>query len=117
MNNKITTYDKTLYPTFQDYYMSKQYRKDYYHNNKEKIAEKAKKYYEENKEMFLKKRKEYCDNNKEKEKERHKKYYENNKEKIVEKIKCECGCMISRIHISRHRKSKKHIELIENKLL
>ena len=30
------------------------------------------------------------------------------KNKLLEKIKCECGCMTSRNHIERHRKSKKH---------
>ena len=29
-----------------------------------------------------------------------------------EKIKCECGCMIGRSNISHHRKSKKHLELM-----
>lgn len=40
-NKKITylDYDKSLYPTFDDYYNSKQYKKDYYHNNKERIKE------------------------------------------------------------------------------
>ena len=46
-----------------------------------------------------------------------KQYRETNKEKLNEKarekIQCECGCMISRDHISKHRKSKKHQELIQ----
>jgi hypothetical protein len=29
-----------------------------------------------------------------------------------EKIKCECGCMIGRSNISHHKKSKKHIKLM-----
>lgn len=45
-----------------------------------------------------------------------KKYYENNKDNILNKQKerviCECGEEVSKHHISRHRKSKKHIELM-----
>ena len=41
-----------------------------------------------------------------------KKHYENNTEKIqnrkMEKIECECGCMISRSNMSYHRQTKKH---------
>jgi len=48
-------------------------------------------------------------------KEYQKEWRENNKQRIYEQIKCECGCMISRLHISRHRKTKKHIELMESK--
>jgi hypothetical protein len=32
----------------------------------------------------------------------------------LEKIKCDCGCMIHRKHISRHRKSKKHQDKMNN---
>jgi hypothetical protein len=31
-----------------------------------------------------------------------------------EKIKCECGCMIGRSNISNHRKSKKHLTLMND---
>ena len=57
--------------------------------------------------------------NKEQFKQRYKKYYEVNREQILEranqKIECECGCMISRAHIPRHRKTKKHIDLMASK--
>jgi len=50
--------------------------------------------------------------------ESHKIYYQNNKEQIsekkAEKKTCECGCIIARTCISRHRKTKKHINLLEN---
>ena len=35
---------------------------------------------------------------------------EYNKEKII----CECGCKVNRLYIYRHRKTKKHLELMEN---
>lgn len=44
-------------------------------------------------------------------------YYQDNKENLTEKkkqkIKCECGCIIARTCISRHRKTKKHINLLQ----
>ncbi len=55
-------------------------------------------------------------------------YYENNKEKLAvknktnydekykEKITCECGCVINRGYISRHIKSQKHIDLLNNNI-
>jgi len=46
-----------------------------------------------------------------------KKYYEENKEKInnfrKEKVKCECGCLVTRKNLERHKKTEKHINLIE----
>ncbi len=58
-------------------------KKEYYEDNKDKIAEKKKEKYKKNKEQILEKNKEYRENNKEKIKE----YLENNKDKIAEKKK------------------------------
>ena len=33
-----------------------------------------------------------------------------------EQITCECGCIVTRSCLSRHRKTKKHIELMSDKL-
>ena len=60
--------------------------------------------------------KEWCEDNKEyykQRKEYHKQYnqeyYQNNiKEKAKEKITCECGAIITKIHFNRHLKSIKH---------
>ena len=77
----------------------------------------SKKYYKKNKDKI----KEYCEVNADKIKERRKKYREKNSDKIKEYkkeiITCEWGCEISRHHLSRHKKSKKHQELMitENK--
>ena len=68
---------------------------------------------------------EYKIENKQKIQEYHKKWVMDNREKINErrrsnraknrgKIKCECGCMTTKPHISRHRKTKKHIELMQS---
>jgi len=79
------------------------------YTNKKKAS---KKYYEENKEKISIIQKKYREENKEKKKEINKKYREENKEKIKEKVKCECGYLVSKINIQRHRKSKKHLKLI-----
>jgi hypothetical protein len=38
--------------------------------------------------------------------------YETKKEYGNEKISCECGCTTARKHMARHRKTKKHIKLM-----
>jgi len=47
-----------------------------------------------------------------------KQYKNDNKETIkayqLEKIECECGCMISRKHIARHIKTQKHKDRMNN---
>ena len=63
----------------------KEYLKEYYQNNKEKIAEKNRQYRENNKEKFIEYKKQYQQENKEKIAERKKEHYQNNKEKIAEK--------------------------------
>ena len=103
--------------------------KEYYEDNKEKI----KQYKEDNKEKIKENNKEYRDNNKEKIKEKDKQYYKDNKEKIKnyydknkekildyqkqyqkEKINCVCGSSFCKSKLSRHEKTKKHIEFINN---
>ena len=50
-------------------------------------------------------------------KEYYEKYREDNKEQISkqkkERVSCECGSIVNRDELSRHRKSKKHIKLLE----
>jgi hypothetical protein len=89
-----------------------EYYKEYYKNNKEKIKE----YRKNNKEKIKEYQNEYCKNNKEKIKEYQNEYCKNNKEilkeKQKEKIICECGCNIRKYDLSKHLKSKKHIDLM-----
>lgn len=65
-------------------------QKEHYIDNKEIIKEQKKKYYIDNKEKI-------------------KKYYNNNKEKLQAKIQCECGCIVNKSSLTRHKKSIKHI--------
>ena len=59
--------------------------------------ERCKKYHKENKDKIL---------------EIRQNYYEENKDKLNEKVKCECGCMINKRYLSTHKKSPKHIKLM-----
>jgi hypothetical protein len=72
-----------------------------------------KEYLEDNKDKIKEKRKIYLENNKEKIKKTSKKYYEDNKEKRKEKITCECGCIVRKSHLERHKKSQKHINIMK----
>jgi hypothetical protein len=76
---------------------------EYYQDNKEQIIEKHKIYRKENKDKLLENKKEY---------------YENYKEIILKKageqIKCECGCIMRRGDITKHKKTPKHIKLLDS---
>ena len=64
-------------------------------------------------------RKEYYDKNKDILQEKRKIKYEEKKEEISEKrkeiIECECGCLIQKHHLSQHKKTIKHSELLKTK--
>jgi hypothetical protein len=64
--------------------------------------------YQDNKEKILEYHKEYREKHKEEISEYGKKWYEDNKEKIT----CECGCIIIKKQLNRHKKTQKHIELV-----
>jgi len=87
-------------------------QKEYYENNKQKIKiyrnnhkedrkKHDKKYYENNKEIINEKKKEY-----------HQQNIEYFKEYYSEKIKCDCGCEIRKSDLTRHKRTKKHINLM-----
>jgi len=82
----------------------KAYYKQYYTDNKVKLLEQHKQYRTDNKDKIL---------------ELNKQYYTDNKDKIAEKTKqkvtCECGCIIRKGDLSKHKKTKKHLKLMENK--
>tara|TARA_R110002153_G_scaffold231958_1_gene385173 strand:+ start:63 stop:731 length:669 start_codon:yes stop_codon:yes gene_type:complete len=97
---------------------NKEKKKEYRENNREILAEKNKEYYEKNKDKVAEYHKEYNEKNKEKVATRTKEYREKNKEQLSEKSKekitCECGCIVTRHVLARHKKSQKHIKLINN---
>ena len=97
--------------------------KEYYEENKQKIAEYNKEYNEKNRDKIIKYRennkqkkaeyyKGYYENNRDKLTERSKKNYHNNKDKIEEKakekIECDkCKSIVSRDFLSKHKKASK----------
>ena len=89
-----------------------EYMKEYYETNKNYYKEYHKEYRDENKEKI----KQYRDDNKDKKKEYNKEYRETNKNEINTKITCQCGCVVTKIHLKRHETTKKHINLM-NKLI
>ena len=93
-------------------YVSKEQRKQ---NN----VQNGKEYYQENKEKNNIDCKKYRETHKEEISAQHKEYYEKNKEKIKEKRKekmtCECGCIVVNQALTRHKKSIKHLILMDNK--
>jgi group I intron endonuclease len=68
----------------------------------------------DNKEYIQEQNKQYRENNKEYIKEHNKQYYDINKEKVLEPIKCECGCVVKRGSLLRHKRTKKHTNLMSN---
>ena len=124
----IEQFDNLL--NIRNAFKSVEYHKEYRENNKKILSEKHKKYYENHKDKIKEKHKKYYENNQDKIKlyrennkdkllEQNKVSYKKNKEKISEKHKiiemCECGCKIRKCDISRHKKTKKHIKLMETK--
>ena len=106
------------------------YNKEYHHANRELISEKQKEYRQGNKEYIAKRMKTYQQSNREQISERQKDYREKNKEQISESMKeyrqanrelisekaketieCECGCIIRKGDLTRHKRSKKHLNL------
>ena len=89
----------------------------YYQKHKKEHKQRSKKYYQEKSEQVKEKAKEYRETHSEQKRETDRKYRENNKEtlkaKQLELILCECGCYSVRSSIARHRKSKKHSELMK----
>lgn len=65
-----------------------------------------------NKVITSRTKKEYREDHKERILERDRKYYYNNKNKILENkketITCKCGSVVTKHHIKRHERSKKH---------
>lgn len=87
------------------------------YNDRSTHKEEAKAYREANKEDIKKRDKKYREANKEKKKESDRLYREANKEAIKakrsQKVMCECGCEVTKIHLSRHKKSQAHLSFFE----
>ena len=89
---------------------------EYYIDNKEEINENQKLYYIDNKEKISEYKKLYYIDNKEEISENKKLFYIENKEKINHPNTCICGGNYTTSHKSRHLKSIKHTNYINNLL-
>ena len=95
-------------------------QQEYNKNNAEKLKLTKREYYENNFEKLKLTQQEYNKNNADKIKEQTKLYRENNKDKKREQdklyqkkqITCDCGCIITQGYLSKHLKTKKHIEAL-----
>lgn len=98
----------------------KRTKAQYYQDNIDKMREKNKNYILKNKQKTLDYAKKYREGNKDKIKETQKTYYENNKDKIQRKkaewntteVTCECGITMKQCSIVAHKKTKKHLNYI-----
>ena len=121
---EIATINKIGYRTEE---MKKEKEKIYREQNKELIKNRNKEYVEKNREKVLQRKREYNEKtkeyksqymkeryqeNKEELKQKAKEYSEQNKDYLTEKLKCACGCMISRKCIREHERTKKHIDIL-----
>ena len=90
----------------------KEQRKAYRETNKDDIKERKKIYRENNQETLKEKAKLYHHTNQEAINEKKKCYYHENKEHLNEKKKekmtCECGVIVRKNDLSRHKRSIKH---------
>ena len=100
-------------------YLKKEKDSEYYYNNKEQKCKYQKEYAEKNKKHIDEYQKEYRKENRSRLNRQRKEYVEKNKVQItaknVEKVQCECGCVVQRGSLTNHRKSKKHIQLMASK--
>jgi hypothetical protein len=97
----------------------KAYIKEYTINNKDNKKEYNKEYQLKNTDKIKACKKEYYVENIDKLKAYKKEYYVENIDKLKEynkeKITCECGVLVRRYSLPRHRKSKKHLKLLQQK--
>jgi len=98
------------YPCKNKYHLEKregELQREINNINKYIAGRTQKEWYEDNKERI----KEYYQNNHQKILEKHKQYHQDNRERRLEKnkekITCECGCIVSKNHIARHKRSQK----------
>jgi hypothetical protein len=100
-----------------DYTDKKVWHKQYQIINKENKIEYDKQRYIKNKDEIKKNTNNYYYENKDKIAERDKQYRLKNKTKIDErhskKVKCECGCIVTKGNLSTHKKRKKHLDLMK----
>ena len=93
-------------------------KKEWIHDNKEKIAEDNSVYYQNNKEKIAEQKAVWYQNNKEIAANRGKIYRERTREKRLVcgavRLTCRCGSIVRTDNMTRHYRSKKHTEYLDN---
>lgn len=89
-------------------YIAGRDKKEYRQDNKERIKEQSKQYRQDNADRI----KQYLEDNKDKIKEQKKRHYQNNKDRLKQKVVCECGVVIRKDCLARHKRSAKHQRLM-----
>jgi hypothetical protein len=84
--------------------------------DKEERRRRSNRFYHEHKELVLERQRKYNKDHKDEIRERKKKYLEDHKEELkkkkAEKMTCECGCEITKLHLKRHQQTKLHKEFM-----
>jgi len=78
------------------------YKKQWYEQHRDEITEYNKQYREQHRDEICEQKKQY--------REQHR---DEINEKFRQKVTCECGCVVNKYNLSRHRKTTKHILLME----
>jgi hypothetical protein len=90
----------------------KEYHKQHYIDNIDKLKEQKKQYRIDNKDKIKQYKKQYNIDNKDKLREYHKQRYIDNKDKNRDKIICECGCEVFKVGLPKHKRTNKHKKLV-----
>ena len=92
-------------------------KSEWYNDKKEDILRKQKENRDNNIVEFREKEKNYINNNKDKKREADRKYREKHNEEIKEirriKVSCECGAVVSKLNLPRHKRSNTHQKYID----
>ena len=91
-------------------------KSEYYDDNKDRMNSISREYYanhKEEREVYLEKTKEHRN-------EQSREYYHNNKDETnklrIMKITCECGCVVSKCNMTKHKRTAKHLNFLETPL-
>ena len=91
----------------------REYKRQWQEENADRLREKAKQWRKENADRIREKKRQYREENREAVRERKARYYQEHKEQITEKLRqpitCECGKVIQRTELARHRRTKYHL--------
>ena len=90
----------------------KEWKQEYNKKNQNHIKEYCKLYRKNHQETIVN----YRNEHKDKQKEYCKEYYKERAETLKQKVKCECGCVVCFQHLNNHKKTQKHINLLQQQL-